>query len=394
MAGTGRKNADAALLAALTAGKATEDAAAAVGVSPRTAYRRLADPAFRQRLAEAQAQLVAQALGKVTASATAAATLEQLLTAESETVRLGAARTILELGTKVRENSDLAARMQALERLLAGHNGGGLPAMTGAQLRQRLARAEKAAAVLCLPTLPPLTAPADAGEVAAELARSFRDLVESYREYYKLSRPEAVARASEHDPSQLDRIVNGPPDEVSWFDLEAVAQKDPEEAQRAWERIKQAARSELRSGHRAARMLEAGVGTCWERARYLALRTELAVAWQPRNALEQQFLDQAAQFQTLLEHWLEVLVAHTTLAALGQKRALEGRERYEPPRLSDAAAQDRAAGLVERLHRLYLRTLRALQDQRRLQPPVIVRRAGQVNVAQQQINVAAAAGPE
>jgi hypothetical protein len=128
MAGSGRKNADAALLAALTAGKATEDAAAAVGVSPRTAYRRLADPAFRQRLAEAQAQLVAQALGKVTASATAAAaTLERLLTAESETVRLGAARTILELGTKVRENSDLAARMQALEHLLAGHNGGHYP---------------------------------------------------------------------------------------------------------------------------------------------------------------------------------------------------------------------------------------------------------------------------
>jgi hypothetical protein len=45
--------------------------------------------------------------------------------------------------------------------------------------------------------------------------------------------------------------------------------------------------------------------------------------------------------------------------------------------------------MVERLHRLYLRTLRALQDQRRLQPPVVVRRAGQVNVAQQQINVAA-----
>jgi hypothetical protein len=264
--------------------------------------------------------------------------------------------------------------------------------MTRAQLRQRLAWAEKAAALLCVPAPPPPTAPADAGELAAELAKSFRDLVETFREYYKLSRPEAVARATEHDPGQLDRILNGPPDEVSWFDLEALAQKDPEEAQRAWERIKQAARSELRSGHRAARMLESGVGTCWERARFLALRTELAEEWQPRNALEHLLLDQMAQFQTLLEHGLKTLIAHTTLAALGQKRALEGRGRYEPPRLSDAEAQDRAAGMVERCHRLYLRTLRALQDLRRLQPPVIVRRAGQVNVAQQQINVAAAAG--
>jgi hypothetical protein len=45
--------------------------------------------------------------------------------------------------------------------------------------------------------------------------------------------------------------------------------------------------------------------------------------------------------------------------------------------------------MVERLHRLWLRTLRALQDQRRLQPPVVVRRAGQVNLAYQKINVAA-----
>jgi hypothetical protein len=261
--------------------------------------------------------------------------------------------------------------------------------MTRAQLRQRLARAERAAALLCIPAPSQPPAPADVGEVAAELARSFRDLVESYREYYKVSRQEAVARATEHNAGQLDRIVNGPPDQVSWFDLEAVARTDPEQAQQVWQAIKDAARSELQSGHRAARTLEAGVGSCWERARFLALRTELTEGWQPRNALEQQLLDQAAQCQTLQEHWQAVLVAHTMLAALGQKRALEGRGRYEPPRLSDAEAQDRAAGMVERLHRLYLRTLRALQDQRRLQPPVIVRRAGQVNVAQQQINVAA-----
>jgi hypothetical protein len=43
--------------------------------------------------------------------------------------------------------------------------------------------------------------------------------------------------------------------------------------------------------------------------------------------------------------------------------------------------------MVERFHGLYLRTMRALQDRRRLGPAVIVRRAGQVNIAQQQINV-------
>jgi hypothetical protein len=59
-----------------------------------------------------------------------------------------------------------------------------------------------------------------------------------------------------------------------------------------------------------------------------------------------------------------------------------------------AETHTRAAGMMERCHQLYLRTLRALQDQRRLQPPLVVRRAGQVNVAHHQIHVTAAAGPD
>ena len=41
---------------------------------------------------------------------------------------------------------------------------------------------------------------------------------------------------------------------------------------------------------------------------------------------------------------------------------------------------------------MYVRTVRALQDMRRKAPRVIVRRAAQVNVAQQQVNVAQGAG--
>ena len=42
--------------------------------------------------------------------------------------------------------------------------------------------------------------------------------------------------------------------------------------------------------------------------------------------------------------------------------------------------------MVERLHGLYLRTLKALQERRRL-PAVLVRNARQVNLANQQINL-------
>jgi HEAT repeat protein len=45
----------------------------------------------------------------------AADQLRQLLAAESESVRLGAARALLELGVRLRESVDLEARIAALE---------------------------------------------------------------------------------------------------------------------------------------------------------------------------------------------------------------------------------------------------------------------------------------
>jgi hypothetical protein len=47
---------------------------------------------------------------------------------------------------------------------------------------------------------------------------------------------------------------------------------------------------------------------------------------------------------------------------------------------------------TKRFNRIFLRTLRALRDLRRGPQPVLVQNAGQVNVAQQQVNVAGA-GP-
>jgi hypothetical protein len=64
---------------------------------------------------------------------------------------------------------------------------------------------------------------------------------------------------------------------------------------------------------------------------------------------------------------------------------------YQPLRLTDAQATAEAAGMAERCHRLFLRSLRALQDRRRLGLPV-VRRANQVNIAQQQVNLTGTAG--
>jgi hypothetical protein len=51
-------------------------------------------------------------------------------------------------------------------------------------------------------------------------------------------------------------------------------------------------------------------------------------------------------------------------------------------------AGQKAAGMVDYFKRIFLRTLRALCDLRRNGPKVIVKKGGQLNVAEQQVNVA------
>jgi HEAT repeat protein len=116
----GRRNADEALALALATGATLRDAAVAAGVGERTATRRWADAAFRQHVAELRGGMAARALGKMAdGMSDAADQLRQLLAAKSESVRLGAARALLELGTKLRESVELEERLAALERRAA-----------------------------------------------------------------------------------------------------------------------------------------------------------------------------------------------------------------------------------------------------------------------------------
>jgi hypothetical protein len=115
MAEIGRKKAD-ALALALAAGDSITEAAGKAAVSERTAYRRLADPAFCQRIQILRGEMIGRALGRMADAMTDAAdVLRGLLRAEAESVRLGAARSLLDLGIKVREAVELEARLAALE---------------------------------------------------------------------------------------------------------------------------------------------------------------------------------------------------------------------------------------------------------------------------------------
>jgi hypothetical protein len=119
MASRRKKSAD-ALLLALACGASVESAARKVGVSERTVYRRLADPAVQQQLLALRADMVQRSTGMLTAAGLEAVkTLVDLLNgSQPAAVRLGAARTIVELGLKLRDATDLAERVTALEQQL------------------------------------------------------------------------------------------------------------------------------------------------------------------------------------------------------------------------------------------------------------------------------------
>lgn len=117
---TGRRGVDTPLIAALAAGASVAAAGKAGGVSERTAYRRLEDPAFRRQVDDARAAILSRAVAKLTASSTEAAeTLRRLLYSNMDFARLAAARAILELGAKLREHEDLDKRVRALEERLS-----------------------------------------------------------------------------------------------------------------------------------------------------------------------------------------------------------------------------------------------------------------------------------
>jgi hypothetical protein len=115
----GKKNADERLLQALTCGATVEQAAQQSGVSARTVHRRLKVPSFQQRLQTARRDIVERAAAMLTAAALeSVSTLLVLQRPEYPPgVRLGAAKATLELGLKVRENSNVLQRIEDLEAL-------------------------------------------------------------------------------------------------------------------------------------------------------------------------------------------------------------------------------------------------------------------------------------
>jgi hypothetical protein len=114
----GRKNADQLLLMALACGATGEAAARSAGLSQATVYRRIQDNGFCKKLERTKADMVQRTAGMLTASGmeSVKTLMELQKPVAPPAVRLGAARSVLELGMKVREREDLEKRLAALEQ--------------------------------------------------------------------------------------------------------------------------------------------------------------------------------------------------------------------------------------------------------------------------------------
>ncbi len=111
-----RRNDD-ALVLALACGATVEAAARQAALSERTVYKRLAEPAFQARVKQVSSDMVRRSAGLLSAAAGQAVQTLLALMKESAppTVRLGAARAVLEIGMKVRELAELEAEVRELE---------------------------------------------------------------------------------------------------------------------------------------------------------------------------------------------------------------------------------------------------------------------------------------
>ena len=230
--------------------------------------------------------------------------------------------------------------------------------------------------------------PADEiSSLARDLARSYADFVETYRTAWGISPAEADAQLRQSSPAEIpDRTATERSDQVSWWRLSSLVERDPESGYRLWQRIKDEAEKELASGHRAARAIEHD-SRPWERAQFLALRAAFREEWQPSGGVESALIDAMAQAYTGYLTWLERLDVQATSEGSVEDHQLKERGYFLTPRVSTAQAMEQSAAMVDRFHRMFVRSLRALRDLRRYNSNVIVQQAGQVNVGTQQVNV-------
>ena len=107
---------DDALILALASGSSWRQAAKLVGIGQATVGRRMKDTAFRALVTERRAALLDEAAGRLVGlMRQASATLKSLLGSQSDAVRLGAARCVLDAAVSIQSVIAFERRLSELE---------------------------------------------------------------------------------------------------------------------------------------------------------------------------------------------------------------------------------------------------------------------------------------
>lgn len=111
-----RKNADELFAQEIASGKLVRDAAQAAGISLATASRRLADPTFKEKVAQIKRNVMERSTARLVARTTMATKrLAKLLKSTDEAIALRAVKITLELAVKLYQMEDLQKQIDELK---------------------------------------------------------------------------------------------------------------------------------------------------------------------------------------------------------------------------------------------------------------------------------------
>lgn len=227
----------------------------------------------------------------------------------------------------------------------------------------------------------------EARMLAATLAPTHAAQVAFYKAHGVEDEEKARSHADDMRQYSAEQARICPPQDQSWSRLGALAEIDLRAACVEWVKVQAYAFDELEYGLRVA---EATSNTTpLERARFFAVRDKFIDQWQPAGGIDAALIDMLASAFSLYLHWTEI--AHKRAIEMNDSMRQE-LKRYEDrgwksPYQSAADAVEQAHKLADSYNRQFLRVLRQMRDLRRYTPPLIVNNGGQVNVANQQVNV-------
>ncbi|MEP7338018.1 MAG: hypothetical protein ABI977_09770 [Acidobacteriota bacterium] len=252
----------------------------------------------------------------------------------------------------------------------------------------------------------------DNGSVLREMQNARNVMLRFYmgEQGGKLSLEEAKIKVDTYEgdvEEAVGQLLSQPVDMASWYGLEKLHSKSPELAKTVWQWIKDEARREFESGHRAAKAFEPvhWIREAWRRAQYIAIRESFIEQWKPQGGIELAMIDMLVQSYYLYLYWNEVSVTRNEtemrsdppawIMDKAYREKAYPRERqqgyWNPPYAHEQEAVEHAAQMADRYLRAFQRTLRAMRDLRRYSTPVTINNPQQVNIAAdggQQVNIA------